>query len=103
MLDAAHVWPPPPHHLATPRPPLHPACNAALPSLDVALSTGHVDGLGATELFDRLLEPTMPWNTLIDTFMGELHARGKTLHDITEVLRAAQHHIFLTVLFVPSQ
>ncbi|KAM0903600.1 hypothetical protein ACQ4PT_018559 [Festuca glaucescens] len=31
----------------------------------------------------------MPWNTLIDTVMGELHARGKTLHDVAEVLRAA--------------
>ncbi|XP_071683167.1 inorganic pyrophosphatase 1-like [Lolium perenne] len=56
-------------------------------SLAAAPSIGHVDGLGATELFDRLL-PTMPWNTLIDTVMGELHARGKTLHNVAEVLRA---------------
>ncbi|KAM0928444.1 hypothetical protein ACQ4PT_002486 [Festuca glaucescens] len=92
-LDAARVWPPPPRHLATPQPPLHPARDAALrgpfsASLAAAQSTGHVDGLGATKLFDRLL-PTMPWNTLIDTVMGELHAQGKTLHDVAEVLRAA--------------
>nr|XP_051206479.1 inorganic pyrophosphatase 1-like [Lolium perenne] len=92
-LDAARVCPPPPRHLATPRPPLHPARDAALRgpcsvSLAAVPSIGHVDGLGATELFDRLL-PTMPWNTLIDTVMGELHARGKTLHDVAEVLRAA--------------
>jgi phosphoethanolamine/phosphocholine phosphatase len=56
--------------------------------IDVDSDNWVVDGLGATELFDRLL-PTMPWNTLIDTVMGELHAQGKTLHDVAEVLRAA--------------
>uniref|UniRef100_A0ACD5VSM7 Uncharacterized protein n=1 Tax=Avena sativa TaxID=4498 RepID=A0ACD5VSM7_AVESA len=56
--------------------------------IDVDSDNWVVDNLGATELFDRLL-PTMPWNTLIDTVMGELHAQGKTLHDVAEVLRAA--------------
>ncbi|XP_051225748.1 inorganic pyrophosphatase 2-like [Lolium perenne] len=56
--------------------------------IDVDSDNWVVDGLGATELFDHLL-PTMPWNTLIDTVMGELHARGKTLHDVAEVLKAA--------------
>lgn len=56
--------------------------------IDVDSDNWVVDGLGATELFDRLL-PTMPWNTLIDTVMGELHAQGKTLRDVADVLRAA--------------
>jgi phosphoethanolamine/phosphocholine phosphatase len=56
--------------------------------IDVDSDNWVVDGLGATELFDRLL-PTMPWNTLIDTVMGELHAQGKTLRDVAEVLRSA--------------
>ncbi|EMS45919.1 Inorganic pyrophosphatase 1 [Triticum urartu] len=56
--------------------------------IDVDSDNWVVDGLGATDLFDRLL-PTMPWNTLIDTVMGELHAQGKTLRDVADVLRAA--------------
>ncbi|MQM10957.1 hypothetical protein Taro_043859 [Colocasia esculenta] len=47
-----------------------------------------VDGLGATELFERLL-PAMPWNTLMDTMMAELHARGKSIEDIEGVLKTA--------------
>ncbi|KAF7037731.1 hypothetical protein CFC21_048045 [Triticum aestivum] len=56
--------------------------------IDVDSDNWVVDGLGVTDLFDRLL-PTMPWNTLIDTVMGELHAQGRTLRDVTDVLRAA--------------
>ena len=56
--------------------------------IDVDSDNWVVDNLGFTELFERLL-PTMPWNTLMDTMMGELHARGKTLGDVAEVLRAA--------------
>ncbi|XBI28923.1 hypothetical protein VPH35_053041 [Triticum aestivum] len=56
--------------------------------IDVDSDNWVVDGLGATDLFDRLL-PTMPWNTLIDTVMGELHAQGRTLRDVADVLRAA--------------
>ncbi|XP_037417914.1 inorganic pyrophosphatase 1-like [Triticum dicoccoides] len=56
--------------------------------IDVDSDNWVVDGLGATELFDRLM-PTMPWNTLIDTVMGELHAQGRTLRDVADVLRAA--------------
>ncbi|KAL5221522.1 hypothetical protein ABZP36_026235 [Zizania latifolia] len=56
--------------------------------IDVDSDSWVVDGLGATEEFERLL-PTMPWNTLMDTVMGELHARGKTLHDVADMLRAA--------------
>ncbi|KAG5537846.1 hypothetical protein RHGRI_025072 [Rhododendron griersonianum] len=50
-----------------------------------------VDELGATESFNQLL-PTMPWNTLMDTMMGELHSRGKTIDDIAEVLKRAPIH-----------
>lgn len=56
--------------------------------IDIDSDNWVVDGLGATDLFDRLL-PTMPWNTLIDTVMGELHAQGRTLRDVADVLRAA--------------
>uniref|UniRef100_J3L3K4 Phosphatase n=1 Tax=Oryza brachyantha TaxID=4533 RepID=J3L3K4_ORYBR len=56
--------------------------------IDVDSDNWVVDGLGATEEFERLL-PTMPWNTLMDTMMGELHARGKTAGDVAAVLRAA--------------
>ncbi|XP_022151617.1 inorganic pyrophosphatase 1-like [Momordica charantia] len=47
-----------------------------------------VDELGATDLFNRLL-PTMPWNSLMDRMMMELHAQGRTIHDIAEVLKRA--------------
>lgn len=56
--------------------------------IDVDSDNWVVDGLGATEEFERLL-PTMPWNTLMDTMMGELHARGKSLSDVAGVLRSA--------------
>ncbi|KAB8083259.1 hypothetical protein EE612_005394 [Oryza sativa] len=56
--------------------------------IDVDSDNWVVDGLGATEEFERLL-PTMPWNTLMDTMMGELHARGKSLADVAGVLRSA--------------
>ncbi|CAD6237033.1 unnamed protein product [Miscanthus lutarioriparius] len=56
--------------------------------IDVDSDNWVVDNLGFTELFERLL-PTMPWNTLMDTMMGELHQRGRTLGDVAEVLRAA--------------
>ncbi|CAA7402864.1 unnamed protein product [Spirodela intermedia] len=47
-----------------------------------------VDELGATELFESLL-PTMPWNSLMDRMMVELHAMGKSIEDIADVLRRA--------------
>ncbi|KAL8490453.1 hypothetical protein ACS0TY_025595 [Phlomoides rotata] len=50
-----------------------------------------VDELGATDLFNHLL-PTMPWNSLMDTMMKELHARGKSIEDIKEVLRRVPMH-----------
>ncbi|KAF9614027.1 hypothetical protein IFM89_014827 [Coptis chinensis] len=45
-----------------------------------------VDELGATDLFNELL-PTMPWNTLMDRMMKELHSLGRTIEEIAEVLK----------------
>ncbi|XP_057869961.1 thiamine phosphate phosphatase-like protein isoform X2 [Cryptomeria japonica] len=42
--------------------------------------------LGVTELFESLL-PTLPWNTVMDKMMGELHEQGKTISDIEASLR----------------
>ncbi|KAK6125094.1 hypothetical protein DH2020_041158 [Rehmannia glutinosa] len=50
-----------------------------------------VDELGATDLFNELL-PTMPWNLLMDRMMKELHAQGKTIEEIKEVLKRAPIH-----------
>ncbi|PON96113.1 Pyridoxal phosphate phosphatase-related [Trema orientale] len=45
-----------------------------------------VDELGATDLFNQL-RLTMPWNSLMDRMMKELHERGKTIQEIAEVLK----------------
>uniref|UniRef100_A0A0V0GJS5 Putative ovule protein n=1 Tax=Solanum chacoense TaxID=4108 RepID=A0A0V0GJS5_SOLCH len=45
-----------------------------------------IDELGATDFFNRLL-PTMPWNSLMDRMMKELHDQGKTINDIEQVLK----------------
>ncbi|CAB4302943.1 unnamed protein product [Prunus armeniaca] len=50
-----------------------------------------VDELGATDLFNQLL-PTMPWNSLMDRMMKELHSQGKTTEDIVEVLKRTPIH-----------
>ncbi|XP_071901373.1 inorganic pyrophosphatase 2-like [Coffea arabica] len=50
-----------------------------------------LDELGFTDLFNQLL-PTMPWNSLMDKMMGELHANGKTIQDIEEVLKRVPIH-----------
>ncbi|KAK0597493.1 hypothetical protein LWI29_025860 [Acer saccharum] len=50
-----------------------------------------VDELGGTELFNQLL-PTMPWNSLMDRMMKELHSQGKTIEDIEEVLKLVPIH-----------
>ncbi|EHA8590022.1 inorganic pyrophosphatase 2-like [Cocos nucifera] len=47
-----------------------------------------VDQLGATELFELLL-PSMPWNSLMDTMMKELHLQGKTIEEIADCLKRA--------------
>uniref|UniRef100_A0A2N9F755 Uncharacterized protein n=1 Tax=Fagus sylvatica TaxID=28930 RepID=A0A2N9F755_FAGSY len=47
-----------------------------------------VDELGVTELFTQLL-PTLPWNSLMDRMLMELHSQGKTIEDIAECLKKA--------------
>ncbi|XP_058093950.1 inorganic pyrophosphatase 1-like [Magnolia sinica] len=47
-----------------------------------------IDDMGATQLFDQLL-PSMPWNSLMDRMMGELHAQGKTIEEIANCLKRA--------------
>ncbi|KQJ94105.1 inorganic pyrophosphatase 2 [Brachypodium distachyon] len=47
-----------------------------------------VDALGATRRFDELLL-RLPWNSAIDTMMGELHAEGKQVSEIRGSLRTA--------------
>ncbi|KAL5227960.1 hypothetical protein ABZP36_016225 [Zizania latifolia] len=56
--------------------------------IDVDCEKWVVECLGANEEFKRLV-PTMPWNTLVDTIMGRLHASGRTLRDVADVLRTA--------------
>ncbi|KAH1066409.1 hypothetical protein J1N35_031396 [Gossypium stocksii] len=51
-----------------------------------------VDELGATELFNQLL-PTMPWNSLMDRMMKELHSQGTTIEDIAAVLKRTPIHL----------
>ncbi|XP_047964222.1 inorganic pyrophosphatase 1-like [Salvia hispanica] len=59
--------------------------------IDVDSDNWVVDELGATDLFNELL-PTMPWNSLMDRMMNELHAQGKTIEDVKEVLRRVPIH-----------
>ncbi|XP_043703335.1 inorganic pyrophosphatase 2-like isoform X2 [Telopea speciosissima] len=50
-----------------------------------------LDELGFTQLFNELL-PTMPWNSLMDRMMQELHSQGITIQQIEEVLKRAPIH-----------
>ncbi|XVF26957.1 hypothetical protein REPUB_Repub14bG0065100 [Reevesia pubescens] len=50
-----------------------------------------LDELGGTLLFNQLL-PTMPWNSLMDRMMKELHSQGKTIEDIVDVLKRTPIH-----------
>jgi pyridoxal phosphate phosphatase PHOSPHO2 len=50
-----------------------------------------IEQLGATQLFRSLL-PTLPWNTLMDKMMGELHEQGKTISDIEQSLKTIPLH-----------
>ncbi|ONK70003.1 uncharacterized protein A4U43_C05F29190 [Asparagus officinalis] len=56
--------------------------------IDVDSDNWVVDNLGATELFEQLL-PTMPWNSLMDRMMRELHSQGKAIEEIAECLKTA--------------
>ncbi|XVF26928.1 hypothetical protein REPUB_Repub14bG0062500 [Reevesia pubescens] len=50
-----------------------------------------VDELAATELFNQLL-PIMPWNSLMDRMMKELHSQGTKIEDIVAVLKRTPIH-----------
>ncbi|XP_077240141.1 thiamine phosphate phosphatase-like protein [Tasmannia lanceolata] len=50
-----------------------------------------VDEMGATNLFNELL-PTMPWNSLMDRMMKDLHSQGKTIEEIADCLERAPLH-----------
>ncbi|KAL8464012.1 hypothetical protein ACS0TY_033808 [Phlomoides rotata] len=47
--------------------------------------------MGLTELFHQL-RPTLPWNSLMDKLLEELHIRGKTADDIAECLKGIPLH-----------
>ncbi|KAH6818290.1 Pyridoxal phosphate phosphatase-related protein [Perilla frutescens var. frutescens] len=47
--------------------------------------------LGLTQLF-RDLRPTLPWNSLMDRLLEELHSRGKSVDDIAECLKGMPLH-----------
>ncbi|KAJ8774066.1 hypothetical protein K2173_009497 [Erythroxylum novogranatense] len=59
--------------------------------VDVDSDNWVVDGLGFTDLFCQLLN-TMPWNTLMDRLMREIHTQGKTIEDVEEVLKRIPIH-----------
>ncbi|XP_065869213.1 inorganic pyrophosphatase 2-like [Euphorbia lathyris] len=59
--------------------------------IDVDSDNWVIDELGFTDLFNQLL-PTMPWNSLMDKMMEEIHSNGKTIEDIVEVLKRIPIH-----------
>ncbi|KDP40798.1 hypothetical protein JCGZ_24797 [Jatropha curcas] len=59
--------------------------------IDVDSDNWVIDELGFTDLFNQLL-PTMPWNSLMDKMMKELHSQGKTIEDIVQVLKRVPIH-----------
>lgn len=50
-----------------------------------------VDELGFTDLFNQLLN-TMPWNSMMDTLMKEMHEKGVKINEIVEVLKTTPIH-----------
>ncbi|XP_058745356.1 inorganic pyrophosphatase 2-like [Vicia villosa] len=50
-----------------------------------------IDELGFTDLFNQLL-PTMPWNSLMDRMMMELHSNGITIQEIESALHRIPIH-----------
>ncbi|CAH8359258.1 unnamed protein product [Eruca vesicaria subsp. sativa] len=59
--------------------------------IDVDSDNWVIDELGFTDLFNQLL-PTMPWNTVMDRMMKELHDQGKTIEEIKQALRTIPIH-----------
>ncbi|KAI4325335.1 hypothetical protein MLD38_030745 [Melastoma candidum] len=50
-----------------------------------------VDELGFSARYDQLLH-TIPWNTMMDKLMGEMHSSGIKIGQIAEVLRRIPIH-----------
>ncbi|KAL8153106.1 hypothetical protein V2J09_010866 [Rumex salicifolius] len=59
--------------------------------IDIDSDNWVVDELGFTDLFNQLL-PTMPWNSLMDRMMREMHERGVSISDIVGVLQRVPIH-----------
>ncbi|KAL9233319.1 hypothetical protein vseg_008337 [Gypsophila vaccaria] len=59
--------------------------------IDVDSDNWVVDELDLTDLFDQLI-PTMPWNTLMDTMMKEIHEHGIKIDQISEVFTRIPIH-----------
>lgn len=50
-----------------------------------------ISNMGLSELFNQL-RLTLPWNSLMDRLMEELHLRGKRIEDIRECLKQVPLH-----------
>ncbi|KAL8040331.1 hypothetical protein ABFX02_10G090500 [Erythranthe guttata] len=50
-----------------------------------------VTNMGLTQLFNQL-RPTLPWNSLMDRMLEELHIRGKTIEEISDCLKSMPLH-----------
>nr|GFA00590.1 inorganic pyrophosphatase 1-like [Tanacetum cinerariifolium] len=59
--------------------------------IDIDSDNWVVDELGVTGLFNQLL-PTIPWNSVMDKMMDELHIQGKTIKDLEQVLNRVPIH-----------
>ncbi|CAN8312407.1 unnamed protein product [Cochlearia groenlandica] len=59
--------------------------------IDVDSDNWVVDELRFTDLFDKLLH-TMPWNSLMDRMMKEIHDNGKSIEEIKQVLKRVPIH-----------
>ncbi|RZC51594.1 hypothetical protein C5167_020023 [Papaver somniferum] len=50
-----------------------------------------IDHFGVTTLYTQLY-PTMPWNSLVDRMIQEIHSQGRTIEEISECLKGVPLH-----------
>ncbi|KAI3956906.1 hypothetical protein MKX01_000940, partial [Papaver californicum] len=50
-----------------------------------------IDHFGITNLFIQLY-PSLPWNSLVDRMIQEIHSQGRTIEDISECLKEVPLH-----------
>ncbi|KAL3532593.1 hypothetical protein ACH5RR_006114 [Cinchona calisaya] len=50
-----------------------------------------ISGMGLTHLFNQL-RPILPWTSLMDRMVEELHSQGRTIEDIVECLNGVPLH-----------